>query len=433
MAQYRKDNHSYLNDGKTIFEAMMLADQYGNIVGAANPTGMAVDAFGRARMSTPYTLFDSVYKYSDNGEFATSNTAGGTFQFNANESTVSLTVDGATTNSEVLRETYKVFSYQPGKSLLTLNSFVMNTPTEGIRQRAGYFSATDGIFLELDGTELSFVIRSNVTGSVVENKVSRNDWIIDKLDGFGPSGYTLDISKAQILFTDIEWLGVGSVRIGFVIDGRFIHCHTFHHANIAPLPYMSSASLPVRFEIKNVSASSGSYTLRHICSSVISEGGYQTTGRPFAIGIPVQSPRDMPTAGTYIPAISIRLKSDRLDGIAIPKNFSVLGVGNATRIGYRLVNGPSLSLTGASWVSAGNNSLVEYDISSTALTGGEILYQGYTSVTNQASQAVSLIDGDFRFQLLRNSFTSTPYIFTIATTGASNGDDIVAALDWEEL
>jgi hypothetical protein len=433
MAQYRKDNHSYLNDGKTIFEAMMLADQYGNIVGAANPTGMAVDAFGRARMSTPYTLFDSVYKYSDNGEFATSNTAGGTFQFNANESTVSLTVDGATTNSEVLRETYKVFSYQPGKSLLTLNSFVMNTPTEGIRQRAGYFSATDGIFLELDGTELSFVIRSNVTGSIVENRVTRNDWIIDKLDGFGPSGYTLDISKAQILFTDIEWLGVGSVRIGFVIDGRFIHCHTFHHANIAPLPYMSSASLPVRFEIKNVSASSGSYTLRHICSSVISEGGYRTTGRPFAIGIPVQSPRDMPTAGTYIPAISIRLKSGSLDGIAVPKNFSLVGVGNATRIAYRLVNGPSLSLTGANWVSAGNNSLVEYDISATALTGGDILLQGYTAVTNQSASPITLIDGDFRFQLQRNSFTSTPQIFTIASAGAANGDDIVAAIGWEEL
>lgn len=433
MAQFRKDTNRYLADGKTIFEAVMLADNFGNIVGSANPTGMAVDAFGRARVAAPYTLFDSTYRYSDNGEFASSNTAGGTYQFNTNESTVSLTVDGATANSEVLRETYKVFSYQPGKGLLTLNSFIMNTPTAGIRQRVGYFSADNGIFLQADGTELSFVIRSKVSGSVVENKIIRNNWNVDKLDGDGPSGYTLDISKAQLLFTDVEWLGVGSVRIGFVIDGRFIHCHSFHHANIVSLPYMSSASLPLRFEIKNVSASTGTYTLKHICSTVISEGGYQLTGRPFAVGIPVQTPKDMPTAGTYVPAVSIRLKSTRLNGLVIPKNFTVLGVGNMTRISYRLINGPSLSLTGASWVSAGTNSIVEYDLSATALTGGDVLYQGYTSVTNQSTQAISLPDGDFRFQLQRNSFTSTPLIFTLATTGATNGDDIVASLDWEEL
>jgi len=58
MAQFRKDTYQYLPDGKTIFETVMLADQYGNIVGAANPSGMAVDAFGRARTSAPLTLFE---------------------------------------------------------------------------------------------------------------------------------------------------------------------------------------------------------------------------------------------------------------------------------------------------------------------------------------------------------------------------------------
>ena len=48
MAQFRKDTNQYLNDGKTIFETVMLADQYGDIVGAANPSGMAVDALMRA-------------------------------------------------------------------------------------------------------------------------------------------------------------------------------------------------------------------------------------------------------------------------------------------------------------------------------------------------------------------------------------------------
>jgi hypothetical protein len=433
MAQYRKDTHSYLNDSKTVFEAMMLADQYGNIVGSGNPTGMAVDAFGRARISTPFTLFDSKFRYSDNDEFATANTAGGTFQFNTNESTVSLTVDGATANAEVIRETYKVFSYQPGKSLLIMNSFIFNEPTEGIRQRIGYYSAENGVFLQVDSDEISFIVRSKVSGSVGENKVVRNDWSVDRLNGLGPSGYTLDISKAQILFADVEWLGVGSVRVGFVIDGKFVHCHTFHHANQITGPYMTTATLPIRMEIRNLSATSSTYTLKHVCSTVISEGGYELNGRANAIGTPVQSPKDMPTAGTYVPIVSIRLKSTTLDGVAIPKNISLLGIGNNTRIGYRLFNGASLSLTGASWQSAGTNSIVEYDLSATAITGGNILYQGYEGVTAQTRQSVTLPDGLFKFQLQRNGLTSTPLIFTLAVTGATNGDDVVAAIEWEEV
>lgn len=433
MAQFRKDTNRFLNDGKTIFEAVMLADQYGNIVGSGNPTGMAVDAFGRARISSPYTLFDSTYRYSDNGEFATSNTAGGTFQFNTNESNVSLTVDGGTANSEVVRETYKVFSYQPGKSLLVLNSFNFNQATTGIRQRIGYYSSENGVFLELDSENLSFVIRSKVSGSVVENKIARNNWNVDKLDGDGPSGYTLDISKSQLLFIDIEWLGVGSVRTGFVIDGKFIHCHTFHHANIINGPYMTTATLPIRMEIKNVAATTSTYTMKHICSTVISEGGYQLNGKANAIGTPVQTAKDMPTAGTYVPVVSIRLKSTALDGIVIPKNISLLGIGNNTRIGYRLLNGAALSLTGASWVSAGNNSIVEYDLSATAVTGGNILYQGYQQVSQQSTQTISVQDGFFRFQLQRNGLTSTPLIFTLAATGSSGGDDVVGAIEWEEI
>jgi hypothetical protein len=394
---------------------------------------MAVDAFGRARISTPFTLFDSKFRYSDNDEFATANTAGGTFQFNANESTVSLTVDGGTANAEVIRETYKVFSYQPGKSLLIMNSFIFNEPTEGIRQRIGYYSAENGVFLQVDSDEISFIVRSKVSGSVVENKVVRNNWSIDRLNGLGPSGYTLDISKAQILFADIEWLGVGSIRLGFVIDGKFVHCHTIHHANQLTSPYMTTATLPIRMEIRNLSATSSTYTLKHVCTTVISEGGYQLNGRANAIGTPVQTPKDMPTAGTYVPIVSIRLKSTTLDGLAIPNNISLVGIGNSTRVGYRLLNGPALALTGASWQSAGGNSVVEYDLSATALSGGNILYQGYTSVTNQSALPVTLQDGIFKFQLERNGLTSTPLIFTLAATGAANGDDIIAALGWEEI
>ena len=181
----------------------------------------STDAFGRLRISQPLTLFDSSHRYADNGLWAAETANGGATSFSANEGLVNLTVN-TTSGSKVYRETQKVFSYQPGKSLLVLNTFVFNPAKENLRQRSGYFGADNGLYVELDGTTLSFVERSSVSGSPVETRVTQANWNVDKLDGNGRSGITLDISKAQIFWMDIEWLGLGTVRLGFVIDGVFI-------------------------------------------------------------------------------------------------------------------------------------------------------------------------------------------------------------------
>jgi hypothetical protein len=148
-----------------------------------------------------------------------------------------------TSGSKVYRETLRVFPYQPGKSLLILSTFVFNEAKTNLRQRAGYFDNNNGFFLELSGTTLSFVRRSYVSGTLVETKIPQSDWNTDKLDGTGLSGITLDMTKAQILWSDMEWLGVGSVRMGFVIDGVLITCHTFNHANIISSTYITTATL----------------------------------------------------------------------------------------------------------------------------------------------------------------------------------------------
>ena len=193
MAQFRKDTHQYLADGKTIFEVMMLADQYGNLVGPANPSGMAVDAFGRSRVSQPLTLFDSFHRYQDNGKASTANSAGGTHAFNSNTSTVDCTVSTAS-GAYVYRETNRVFAYQPGKSLQVIVTFIMNPAKENLRQRAGYFGVDNGFFLErYDEEDVRFVKRSSITGSPVDTRVEQANWNIDKMDGSGPSGLTLNL------------------------------------------------------------------------------------------------------------------------------------------------------------------------------------------------------------------------------------------------
>jgi len=435
MAQFRKDRHEYLPDGKTIFEVVMLADQYGSLVGPANPSGVAVDAFGRARVSTPLTLFDSSHRYKDNDLWSTSNTAGSTYAHNANAGLIELTLP-TTTNAEIVRETTKVFSYQPGKSLQSMNTFVFNPAKTNLRQRVGYFGAQNGIYLELDGTTLNFVERSYVSGVVSETRVSQANWNIDTLLGpvdSSPSQVTLDISKAQILFIDIEWLGLGTVRCGFVIDGQMIHCHSFHHANNITSTYMTTASLPLRYEIKNTGTTASSSTMKQVCSTVISEGGYELRGDQRSIGTPVQTPKILTTAGTYYPIVSIQLKSAYLDAVAIVTALSILGINsNPCSVAWRVYRGTTL--TSPSWTPCDAASAVEYDTAATGLSGGQVLAQGYIGITNQASQTIDVLkEALFKFQLQRNSLTGVPEPITIAMAASVNTVDCLASMDWEEI
>jgi hypothetical protein len=438
MAQFRTDTQSLDPSISTRYEVVKLADENGNIVNSnnpivANPSGVAVDAFGRLRTSSPLTLFDSSHRFRDNGLWSTSNTAGATYAHNVNAGLIELNLP-TTTNAEIVRETTKVFSYQPGKSLQSLNTFVMNTPKANLRQRVGYFGAQNGIYLELDGTTLNFVERSYVTGAVTETRVSQANWNVDTLLGnvsSSPSGITLDISKAQIAFFDIEWLGLGTVRCGFVIDGRLIHCHSFHHANIITSTYMTTASLPLRYEIKNTGETASNSTLKQVCSTVISEGGYELRGSQQAIGTPITTSRALATAGTFYPIVSLRLKATALDAVVILTALSCIA-DTASNFNWQVRS--STTTAGGTWVSAGTDSAVEYNITGTGTSGGRTLASGYFTSTASTSVSVDILkEALFSFQLERNSLTGTPFEISLVLAAKTNNESVYGSMDWEEV
>ena len=390
---------------------------------------MLSDAFGRLRVSNPLTLFDSSHRYRDNGLWNTLATNGGTTVFSPNEGLVNLSVNGAN-GSQVIRETTKVFSYQPGKSLLVFNTFVMAPAQTGLRQRVGYYGIDNGIYIQLNDDILSFVERSIVTGIVSETVVNQAAWNADTMDGNGPSGITLDITKAQILFMDIEWLGEGTVRLGFVIDGNFIVCHRFNHANLIASTYITTASLPLRYEI-SAGVAGIIATLKQVCSTVISEGGYELRGAQQAIGIPITAPRSLATAGTYYPIISIKLNTSYLDAVVILTALSIMGTGTGI-YNWRVVS--TGATTGGTWLSAGANSSVDYNITGTGFSGGRTLASGFITSTTQASVNLDILkEALFSFQLERNSFTSTPSEITLVVSASTNTELIYASMDWEEI
>ena len=401
--------------------------------GMANkPT--SVDAFGRLRTSQPLTLFDSNHRYQDNGLWATSTASGGTVTFNSNQGLVDLAVT-TTSGSKVYRETLKTFAYQPGKSLLVMTTFVFSPAKANLRQRVGYYGDSNGMYLELNGSgasSLSFVERSYVSGSVTETRVSQANWNVDKLDGTGTSGMTLDPTKAQILWMDIEWLGLGTVRMGFVIDGKFITCHQFHHANLITSTYITTACLPLRYEIENTGTTASASTLKQICSTVISEGGYEIRGAQQGIGTPITTPTTLGTAGTHYPIVSLRLKTTRLDAVVILTALSFMGITNNANYNWQVRSGSVTA--GGTWVSAGATSSVEYNITGTGLTDGRVLAQGYSSASNQSVSSIDVLrDGLFKFQLERDSFTGTPYELSLVASGSLLNAAVHGSMDFEEI
>jgi hypothetical protein len=394
------------------------------IIGGGNGSN-AYDAFGRLRVSNPLTIFDSTNVLSKNNLFDESLTGSGTVTYTSNKSTVNLNVSTAS-GDKVIRQSKRVMSYQPGKSLLNLNTFVMNAQTANLKQRVGMFDANNGIFFEDTGTGYQIVRRTYTSGSAVDTAVAQASWNGDKLDGSGE--YTLDLTKATIMFSDYEWLGMGAVRVGFVIDGKFITAHTFLNANNLDTVYMQTANLPIRYEIETTDTIGGTATLQQVCSTTMIEGGYAPSGIQQMIGTTSLGGVNLTNANTLYNLATIRLKSSRPYAVIVSQGFDASAVSNSDFEIQLLLNAtPS---TAFSYTSYSDN--VEYDITGTkTITGGTIIGKAYLS--GKASNSIQFGDGfNFDYQL-GQTIAGVSDTLTLAAKGASANDDVLGNLKWVDL
>lgn len=389
--------------------------------------GTNVDAFGRIRVSQPYTLFDSQNRYTVDTQYDTAVTGTGTTTYQTNQSAVDMTVTAGGVGS-VVRQTFRSFPYQPGKGLLVLATFCMDgSQSLDLTQRVGYFNTQNGVFFQrIDGTN-SFVLRSYVTGTVSDARtINQSAWNGDKLDGTGPSGITLDSAKAQILWMDFEWLGVGSVRCGFIINGEYIVCHTFTNANEITATYMTTAILPIRYEITSTSAVAA--TLKQICSSVMSEGGYDAQSANYTAA---RTTKKTTISTTFIPLMSIRLATGRGGAVVLVKLAQALPTVTQN---YEVVLLKNATLTGPSWAASVSTN-VDYDQTSTAVTGGVVVAQDYVTSTSQGRSAAR-VDAGYNWDLqLGSSIAGVSDVYTLAirTLDATPTGDAWGAISFFDL
>jgi hypothetical protein len=391
--------------------------------------GNNVDAFGRLRVSNPLTIFDSKNIMSQNNLFAETTANGGSVVYTANKSTVNLNVTEAA-SSKTVRQSKRVMSYQPGKSLLIFNTFVMNTLTANLKQKVGLFDANNGIFFTADGTTLKIVRRTYTSGAAVDTEISQSSWNGDTLNGTGASGFTLNAAASNILFIDIEWLGVGAVRVGFVINGQLITAHTFYNANSLTTVYMQTANLPIRYEIERAGTlTAGTYTLQQICSSCISEGGYSPQGVEQMISTDtISAGVNLSTANTYYNIITIRIKASRPYAVIVPSGVDVLNISNGDFEWGLFVNA---TLTSSfSYTSFSDN--VEYDRQTTEFaTAGTRIAGGYLG----GKTAPFTLGGDFIAfaNQLGQTIAGVSDTLTLGVRPGTANGDVSGLLKWYDL
>lgn len=426
--------------GLTPAGAVTAAPQTPMLVRAAFSDSTSLDSFGRLRTSAPITLFDSRQFYGDSSIYF-ENAFVGTGAISAQPARASVYVqNGGTLNgAKATRQSRYNFLYQAGRSLAVFETFVLGAQFANCRKRVGYFNevranAGDGIFLEQDGTNGEYlVLRTSTSGvSSDANKVAKASWNIDPMDGSGPSGITLDFTKSQIMVIDLQYLGVGRVRIGWNINGVLYLCHEFRNANSLAVVYMRSPDLNIRYEIENTGAST-STQIEHICSAVMVEGGVTPGSR----GVPQSAKNANAGVGvtTRRPLLSLRAKtamnSQRNRGHIFLSAVSALVATNAAIV--EIVLNGTLSGGAGVWTDvSATESLAEYNTDRTGIANGRVVQTiamaaGSGATRNDIQAAIGN-----EFPLVYTDLLSVQDTISFVATSQTGTSTIFCGFDWKE-
>jgi len=426
-----------------------------------SPEDTMVDSFSRLRVSEPRVAFEYTFGAQTPTLASTiwESTAygAGTEALTTNLYGVTLSTTVATATGRWL-QSYNHVRYAPGISTIFRGTFNLITPAAAnLRQRIGMFTdqgtfpstAGDGLFFENDSGVFSVVRRYMTQGAAgTEERVNRSNWNMDKLDGTGTSGVTLDFTKAQHLVIEFQWLGVGTIRFGFETSVGLVWAHKMVSVNAVAESWSRTGSLPVRAECYNYGASTiNNMTLINTC--IIQEGdvadirGWKYFGATSGTTAKVGG-----TAAGLFPVLGIKAattndltKRARIIPHMVTITVAVVGTGTTSLQCALLMNGTPA--TGATFAvtTAGSTAVVDNAATATtAITG--------TAIWNAV---IPNIIGSYTFDLstLNDNMNVIGYnaAGTVAITGPANlylavgtltgtttvAATVAASINWKEL
>lgn len=389
------------------------------------PQTAQLDAFSRLRVSNPYTAIDSKLLFDKNPLFWSEKLTAGTGTATSTHSVANARVRLAAVDLQAaVRQTYQRVNYQPGKSQLVIMTFAIAALSGVATILVGLSNGTDGIELVRTPTNAYWYVRKN---GGLTRQAQQADWD-DPMDGTGPSGETLDWTAPQIMFFDFEWLGVGTIRCGFFIDGRPVVAHTYHHANDPAYTavYMSTPNLPLRYAVSCAFAGAVA-TLDHICSTVIVEGGQEHLGIIRAASNE-NTKVDADVAGTIYAMVGIRLKTAYLGADVRPENVSILGTTGADHMEWLLLLNPTVA--GTFTYADETDSAVQSAKGATVntVTGGYVLARGYASA--ETGYVPILLDLP---RPLGADIDGVVDTYVLAVRPLSANLDVYGSIGWREL
>lgn len=411
--------------------------------------GSAVDAFGRIRVSQNVPLLASAFDFARGGgqvlldaRWTGLGVNGATRIVNTNAASVTLRVT-TTVGSKYQHQTKEYFLYRAAQSHAQDCTFYFGAADATVRRRAGYFDDSDGIYFE-QSDDLYMVIRSAVTGVVLEERIKQSNWNVDPFNGLGPSGITLNLEATQIFAIDLQFLGVGRVRVGFNIGGSFVGVHEFNHANdpIYKKVYMRSATLPVRYELERIAGGAvATADLEAICAAVIREGSEMEPGISRSTSVRGAALATNNTNWRVVLAIQLKSGSIR----ACLREFAGWVYANDTTNGVEFIVALNPTLTGGgttggrinvgTWVDLTNSiAQVARPAAGTVLMTIDTGYEMLTSIAPPGRQggATAPVRSTENLPVVADISGNSDYL-VLAVRSLSGTPNIGGGLNWREV
>lgn len=365
-----------------------------NIIGYDNPengldvdnTGSAnvrfaeglpqLDAFGKLRVSGATLLGEYIFA---NGtlptQFASTLRNGGTVTWDNN--TRALVLTNTTQNdSHTSHTSHTYHHYFPGSSQLFIGTVALgDTGKMNLMREWGMFDDKNGFYFMQDDGVLGVGIRTNTSGSVTNIFIPQTQWNQDRADGTGRSKMNLDVTKDNIYWIDVQWLGAGRVRFGTYNDGQRVVLHEHYHGNSAAVPVTAMGSLPVCVHQMNMGTTASTSEMRAWCMAVWSESNLdvRTTGSSA-----LQSfSKTVSTNDTYVYVGTLSPKESLPNG---QPNRTLYWPTEIEASGWDTVTGaPAIFeleiyaepiISGFVWQNMSSSSTVEYDTAGTFIASG---------------------------------------------------------------